>query len=54
MNAIVRSCYRVLLGREPEDEDVVRRIAEAGDLEPILQKFMQSAEFRGRFNNYIV
>jgi hypothetical protein len=49
--SLVRSAYRVLLGREAENDAVVAGLAEkaAGDFDMILQSFTTSREFRARF-----
>jgi hypothetical protein len=49
--SLVRSAYRVLLGREAESDAVVADLAETavGDFDIILQSFITSREFRARY-----
>ena len=45
----VRAAYRLILGREPEDEEVVARHArQAASLADLMRAFLGSPEFRGR------
>jgi len=44
---LARACYRALLGREPENEQVVEERAAAGlSPEAMMQSFINSDEFR--------
>ncbi|WP_112661769.1 class I SAM-dependent methyltransferase [Microvirga flavescens] len=44
----VVSAYRLLLGREPENEDVVKGWMQAENLETLRQEFMSGKEFRSK------
>jgi SAM-dependent methyltransferase len=46
---LIRACYKLLLGREPESEAVVARAAEAASHEALLDAFLTSEEYRRRF-----
>jgi hypothetical protein len=49
---LVRSAYRVLLGRDPENETVIQRLATpAADSEAILRAFVECNEFKERFGD---
>jgi SAM-dependent methyltransferase len=45
----VRACYRLILGREPENESVLERhLAQVASFADLRQRFLQSDEFRAR------
>jgi hypothetical protein len=44
----VVSAYRLLLGREPEDEHVIAEHLKVSDRTALLRRFVQSAEYRSR------
>jgi FkbM family methyltransferase len=48
----VRSAYRALLGREPEDVDAIRKHMQAESLESLLQNIRTSAEFSEKERNH--
>jgi O-antigen biosynthesis protein len=52
--SLVRSAYRVLLGREAENDAVVAGLTEraAGDFDMILQSFITCREFHARFESH--
>jgi SAM-dependent methyltransferase len=50
---LVRSAYRVLLGREPEDDSVVGNLVTgAKDPEEVLRAFVGCPEFRARYKTF--
>lgn len=48
----VRACYRVLLGRDPENNDVVWEKTLLTSYESVLETFVHSPEYRRRFPAY--
>ncbi len=45
----VRACYRLILGREPENDAVLERhLAQVTNFQDLRQRFLQSDEFRSR------
>lgn len=50
----VRNCYRLLLGRDPEDTDVLMNVTEQGmSQKDLVVTFLKSEEARLRFGNLI-
>ena len=50
---LVRSAYRVLLGREPENDAAVRHfVTTCPNAKSILRAFVESAEFKTRFKSF--
>jgi 2-polyprenyl-3-methyl-5-hydroxy-6-metoxy-1,4-benzoquinol methylase len=47
----VRAAYRLLLGREPESEQIVEEQARVESLEILRQQFLHSEEFRAKFES---
>jgi hypothetical protein len=45
---VVEACYRVLLGREPENAQIVREKASFPSYEDLLESFLASEEFAAR------
>lgn len=50
---MVKACYRVLLGREAETEDVVKQKMMLPDLEALLRDFMVSPEYQHKLRRFI-
>lgn len=45
---MVKACYRVLLNREPENEEIVTEKTRAPNLEALLRDFVGSAEYQAK------
>jgi SAM-dependent methyltransferase len=51
---LIRNAYRILLGREPENDSVVPNLAATyGDSEAILRAFVECAEFKARYRTFL-
>ena len=46
---LVRACYRLLLGREPENDEVVREKAALPSYDALLTAFLTCEEYLRRF-----
>ena len=46
---VIKACYRVLLGREAENDGVIQGKADLPDYQALLANFVESGEYRNRF-----